>query len=232
LSQLLAPLVPFIAEEIYQNLVRSIDPTAEESVHLTDFPVADETKISDELNNDMKLAMRISSLGRAARAKAKIKVRQPLAKALVKVSQEKEKSALQRLTPHILEEVNIKELGFVGYEFPGDMPGYAIANEEKYWVAVNIELSPELVAEGISREVVRRLQTMRRAADFDIADHIITYYEAEEPIKRVMTDFADYIRQETLSLELVDSFPPEEAYAEKYHISDADVLLAVVKASS
>ena len=232
LSQLLAPLVPFIAEEIYQNLVRSIDPTAEESVHLTDFPVADETRINDELNNDMKLAMRISSLGRAARAKAKIKVRQPLAKALVKVSQEKEKSALQRLTPHILEEVNIKELGFVGYEFPGDMPGYAIANEEKYWVAVNIELSPELVAEGISREVVRRLQTMRRAADFDIADHIITYYEAEEPIKRVMTDFADYIRQETLSLELVDSFPPEEAYAEKYHISDADVLLAVVKASS
>ncbi len=232
LSQLLAPLVPFIAEEIYQNLVRSIDPTAEESVHLTDFPVADETRINDELNNDIKLAMRISSLGRAARAKAKIKVRQPLAKALVKVSQEKEKSALQRLTPHILEEVNIKELGFVGYEFPGDMPGYAIANEEKYWVAVNIELSPELVAEGISREVVRRLQTMRRAADFDIADHIITYYEAEEPIKRVMTDFADYIRQETLSLELVDSFPPEEAYAEKYHISDADVLLAVVKASS
>ena len=232
LSQLLAPLVPFIAEEIYQNLVRSIDPTAEESVHLTDFPVADETKINDELNNDIKLAMRISSLGRAARAKAKIKVRQPLAKALVKVSQEKEKSALQRLIPHILEEVNIKELGFVGYEFPGDMPGYAIANEEKYWVAVNIELSPELVAEGISREVVRRLQTMRRAADFDIADHIITYYEAEEPIKRVMTDFADYIRQETLSLELVDSFPPEEAYAEKYHISDAEVLLAVVKASS
>jgi len=232
LSQLLAPLVPFIAEEIYQNLVRSIDPTAEESVHLTDFPVADETRINDELSNDIKLAMRISSLGRAARAKAKIKVRQPLAKALVRVSQEKEKSALQRLTPHILEEVNIKELGFAGYEFPGDMPGYAIANEEKYWVAVNIELSPELVAEGISREVVRRLQTMRRAADFDIADHIITYYEAEEPIKRVMTDFADYIRQETLSLELVDSFPPEEAYAEQYHISDADVLLAVVKASS
>jgi len=231
LSQLLAPLAPFIAEQIYQNLVRSLDPTAEESVHLTDFPVADETKINDELNNDMKLAMRISSLGRAARAKAKIKVRQPLAKALVKVSQEREKSALQRLTPHILDEVNIKEWGFVGYEFPGDMPGYAIASEGEYSVAVNIELSPELVAEGISREVVRRLQTMRRAADFDIADHIITYYEAEEPIKRVMTDFADYIRQETLSLELVDSPPPEKAYVEKYHISDADVLLAVAKAS-
>jgi len=87
------------------------------------------------------------------------------------------------------------------------------------------------VTEGISREVVRRLQTMRRAADFDIADHIITYYEAEEPIKRVMTDFADYIKQETLSLDLVDSSPPGEAYVEKYHISDADVLLAVAKAS-
>jgi len=232
LSQLLAPLAPFIAEEIYQNLVRSIDPMAEESVHLTDFPVADESRINDELSNDMKLAMRISSLGRAARAKAKIKVRQPLAKALVKVSQEREKSALQRLAPHVLEEINVRELGFVSYESPGDMPGYAIANEEKYSVAVNIELSPELVAEGVSREVVRRLQTMRRAADFDIADHIVTYYETEGPIKRVMTDFADYIKQETLSIDLINSSPPREAYAEKYHISDADVVLAVAKASS
>lgn len=230
LSQVLAPLVPFVAEEIYQNLVRSIDPMAEESVHLTDFPVADESRINDELNNDMKLAMRISSLGRAARAKAKIKVRQPLAKVLVKVSQEEEKSALQRLAPHVLEEINVRELEFAGYEFPGDMPGYAAANEERYSVAVNTELSPELVAEGISREVVRRLQTMRRAADFDIADHIVTYYEAKGPIEQVMTDFADYIKQETLSIDLINSSPPREAYAEKYHISDADVVLAVAKA--
>jgi len=232
LSQLLAPLTPFIAEEIYQNLVRSVDATAEESVHLTDFPLADETRVNEELNSDMKLAMKISSLGRAARAKAKIKVRQPLAKALVRVTQEKEKSALQRLTPHILEEVNIKKLEFVHQEFPTQMPGYAIANEEKYSVAVSIDLSSELVAEGISRELVRRLQTMRRAAGFDIADHIIAYYEGEESIKRVMRDFADYIRQETLSLELVDGCPPEKAYAEKYCISDADVLLAIAKAPS
>jgi isoleucyl-tRNA synthetase len=230
LSQLLAPLVPFIAEEIYQNLVRSVDPMAVESVHLTDFPVADGSRINDELNSDMKLAMRISSLGRAARAKAKIKVRQPLAKVLVRVSQEDEKSALQRLAPHVLEEINVRELEFAGYEFPGDMPGYAVANEERYSVAVNIELSPELVAEGMSREIVRRLQTMRRAAGFDIADHIVTYYEAAGPIERVMTDFSGYIKQETLSIDLVNSSPPRDAYAEKYHISHADVVLAVAKA--
>ena len=229
LSQLLAPLVPFIAEEIYQNLVRSVDPMAAQSVHLTDFPVADESRINKQLNNDMRLAIRISSLGRAARAKAKIKVRQPLAKVLVKVSQEEE-SALQRLAPHVLEEINVRELKLVDYELPGDMPGYAVVNEERYSVAVNTELSPELLAEGISREVVRRLQTMRRAADFDIADHIVTYYEAEGPIKQVMTDFADYIKQETLSIDLVDGPPPGDAHAEKHRISDADILLAVAKA--
>ena len=229
LSQLLAPLVPFIAEEIYQNLVRSVDPMAAQSVHLTDFPVADESRINKQLNNDMRLAIRISSLGRAARAKAKIKVRQPLAKVLVKVSQEEE-SALQRLAPHVLEEINVRELKLVDYELPGDMPGYAVVNEERYSVAVNTELSPELLAEGISREVVRRLQTMRRAADFDIADHIVTYYEAEGPIKQVMTDFADYIKQETLSIDLVNGPPPGDAHSEKYRISDADVLLGVAKA--
>jgi isoleucyl-tRNA synthetase len=71
LCQLLAPFVPFVAEELYQNLCRSVDPKARESVHLSDFPAADEARIDDRLNSDVELAMRISSLGRAARAKSK-----------------------------------------------------------------------------------------------------------------------------------------------------------------
>jgi isoleucyl-tRNA synthetase len=227
LSQLLAPLTPFIAEEIYQNLVRSIDAKAGESVHMTDFPVADEVKINDKLNNDIKLAIKISSLGRAARAKAGIKVRQPLAKVTVKVTSPMEREALQRSATEILEEINAKEMEFSSEELPPDVPGYSVASDARNWVTISTELTPELVAEGVSREVVRRLQTMRRAAKFDIADHITTYYQAGEAIKRVMGDFADYIKQETLSQELIDSPPPEEAYAEEHNISKCEVLLGV-----
>jgi len=234
LSQLLAPLTPFIAEELYQKLVRSVDPKAEESVHLTDFPIAAETKINDKLNNDVELAMKISSLGRSARAKAGIKVRQPLEKAVVKVGSEGEKRALDRLATEILEEINVKQLVTLAEtkdlaEIPSNMPGYSVASDAKYWVAMSTELTPELVAEGVSRELVRHLQSMRRTARFDIADHIITYYQAEEPIRQVMIDFAGYVKQETLSQELVDDSPPEGAYIEKHRISGSDILLAVKK---
>jgi len=234
LSQLLAPFTPFIAEELYQNLVRSVDAEAEESVHLTDFPVADKTKIDDKLNDDVKLAMRISSLGRAARAKAGIKVRQPLATLMVKVGSAEEKEALHKLAQAILEEVNVKETVMLepeGGELPTDLPGYSIASDAGYWVAVKTELTPELVSEGISRELVRRLQNMRRNANFNVAEHIITYYQAEGLIKQAVADFADYIKRETLSRELVDSLPTEEGvYTEKHHIRDNDILLAVRKA--
>ena len=232
LSQLLAPFTPFIAEELYRNLVCSVDPEAKESVHLTDFPMADKAKIDERLSNDVKFAMRIASLGRAARAKAGIKVRQPLGKVIVKVESKEEREALDRLATEVMEEINVKEVVILtadSYQLKAfrDMPGYSIASDAKYWLAISTELTSELVAEGVSREIVRRLQNMRRAAKLDIADHIVTHYQAEGPIKQVMIDFADYIKQETLSLELIDSFPPNEAYTERHCISDNDVLLAV-----
>lgn len=230
LSQLLAPFIPFISEELYQNLVCSVNPEAKESVHLTDFPVADKAKINDKLDNDVKLAMRIASLGRAARAKAGIKVRQPLAKIIVKM-ESGEEEALDKLATEIEEEINVKEIEFSPEELSLDMPGYSIASDGRYTVALSTELTPELAAAGISREVVRRLQNMRRAANFDVADYIITYYQAGEPIKRAIADFGDYIKQETLSRELIADFPPDGAYTEKYRISNSEVLLAITKAS-
>ena len=233
LSQLLAPFTPFIAEELYQNLVRSVDAKAEESVHLTDFPVADKTKIDDKLNEDVKLTIKISSLGRAARAKAGIKVRQPLATLMVKANSTEEKEALHRLAHVILEEVNVKEtimLDSADGELHTDMSGYSIASDGGCWVAVKTELTPELVSEGISRELVRRLQNMRRNANFNVADHIITYYQAEGLIKKAVAKFADYIKRETLSQELVDGLPIEEGvYTEKYSIRDNEIILAVKK---
>jgi len=235
LSQLLSPFTPFIAEELYQNLVRSVDAKAEESVHLTDFPVADKTKIDDKLNEDVKLAMKISSLGGAARAKAGIKVRQPLATLMVKANSAEEKEALHKLAHAILEEVNVKEtimLDSEGGELHTDMPGYSIASDGGCWVAVKTELTPELVSEGISRELVRRLQNMRRNANFNVADHIITYYQTEGLIKQAVAKFAEYIKRETLSQELVDSLPIEEGvYTEKYSIRDNEIILAVRKTS-
>lgn len=235
LSQLLAPFVPFIAEELYQNLFRSVNPQARESVHLTDFPVADEAKINDKLNSDVGLAMKISSLGRAARAKAGIKVRQPLGKAVVGVETEEEKKALENLATEVMEEINVKQLVVLceakgREESPSNMPDYSVANDARYWVAISTKLPPELIAEGVSRELVRHLQNMRRNAKFDITDHIITYYQTKEPlIKQVINAFADYIKQETLSQELIDSLPPDGTYGEKHRISNSEVSLAIKK---
>jgi isoleucyl-tRNA synthetase len=239
LSQLLAPFVPFIAEELYQNLLRPVNPKARESVHLSDFPTADETKINDKLNSDVELAMKISSLGRAARAKGGIKVRQPLGKAVVTVETEAEKKALENLATEVMEEINVKQLVILSEtkereesRCHRDMPDYSIANDARYWVAISTELSPELIAEGVSRELVRHLQNMRRNAKFDITDHITTYYQTKEPlIKQVINGFADYIKQETLSQELIDILPPDGAYSEKHRISNSEVSLAIKKAN-
>jgi len=232
LSKLLAPLTPFVAEEIYRNLVCSIDPAAAESVHLTDFPVANPVEIDEKLVDATRLAMTVCSLGRAARAKAGIKVRQPLTKALVKVRSSVEREGLQRLAYQILEELNVKELEFAEEDITGDKPGYALAADGDYWVAVTVELSPELKAEGAAREVVRRLQTMRRSAGLDIADYIIAYYQGEDSIQQVMTKFADYIKQETLSRQLVLAPPPDGSHTEKHRISNSEVLLSIKKEPS
>jgi len=235
LSQLLAPFVPFIAEELYQNLFRSVNPEARESVHLTDFPRADETKINDRLNSDVGLAMKISSLGRAARAKAGIKVRQPLGKAVVGVDTKEEKKALENLATEVMEEINAKQLVVLNEakereEFTLLMPDYSVANDVRYWVAISTELTPELIAEGVSRELVRHLQNMRRNAKFDITDHIVTYYQTRESlIKQVINTFTDYVKQETLSQELIDGLPPNGAYSEQHRISNSEVSLAIKK---
>jgi isoleucyl-tRNA synthetase len=239
LSRLLAPFVPFVAEALYQGLVLSVDPEASRSVHLTDFPVADEAKIDNELNNNVELAMKISSLGRAARAKAGIKIRQPLSEAVVGVKTEGEKSGLESLAAEVGEEINVRRLvplggtdGGVGSQSYVDKPGYSLAEDAGYWVAINTELTPELIAEGISREIVRHLQNMRRSAGFDITDSITTYYRTEEPLVRQVIDaYAGYIRQETLSREISDELPPADAYGEKHRIANAEVSLAIRRTS-
>jgi len=229
LSKLLAPFIPFLAEELYQNLVGSVQ-NEPESVHLADFPVADATKIDKQLAADTRLAMRISSLGRAARSQAGIKVRQPLAKLLVMVTSERQKRAIRRLAYQVLEEVNVKELEIVGEDWKLVLPrmkSWPLVSEGDLTVMLDTDIPPELAAEGMAREIVRRLQTMRRSAGFDIADHITTYYQGETYLSQVIADFAEYIKQETLSEQLVEGAPEEGTFTQSLKLGDLDLLLGV-----
>ncbi|MBI4283400.1 MAG: class I tRNA ligase family protein, partial [Chloroflexi bacterium] len=229
LSKLLAPFTPFLAEELYQNLVVSVSPDAPESVHLADFPVADESRIDKELADDNRLAMKVSSLGRAARSQAGVKVRQPLAQVVVSVASNKEQASLERLKPQVLEELNVKDLQFAGSAAELDKPGYVVCSEGNCSVAVPTEITPELEAEGMAREIVHRLQTMRRSAGFDIADYIITYYDGDDYLREVMASFSDYITQETLSRQLTDGIPEQGVFTESYKLSGHSILLGVKK---
>jgi isoleucyl-tRNA synthetase len=227
LSKLLAPFIPFLAEELYQNLVLTVFSEAPDSVHLADFPVADENKIDKQLAVDTRLVMKISSLGRAARSQAGIKVRQPLAEVIVKVGSRQEWESLQCLMPQVLEELNVKGLAFVDNMVKLDKPGYVVSSEGDYAVAVPAEISPELAREGMAREIVHRLQIMRRSAGFDIADYITTYYQGEAYMRQVIEDFADYIKQETLSRQLAEGIPEGGIFTESYKLAGYGILLGV-----
>ncbi|MFH1662392.1 MAG: isoleucine--tRNA ligase [Chloroflexota bacterium] len=229
LSKLLAPCMPFLAEELYRNLVCPAFPEAPDSVHLTDFPVADKYKIDKELSADTKLAIKISSLGRAARSKAGIKVRQPLARAVASLVSKNEKQSMERVKAQIIDELNIKDLKTVDNEDELESAGYEVSSEAGYGVAIATEITPELAAEGLARDIVHRLQTMRRSAGFDITDYITTYYQGGAYIKQVMDTFDEYIRLETLSWEIIDGIPGEGVFSEKIKLSGNEIMLAVTR---
>ena len=302
LARLLAPFMPFIAEEMYQNLVRSVDATAPESVHLCDYPQAREEVIDEQLVEDTRLVMRLVSLGHGARNRASIKLRQPLAQALFMMRSEGEADSLRRLADQVLDELNVKELVFLedadqvvdyhvtpvarllgskyGALFPriraalaeldsaelarrvqaGEsvavevegrtvnlLPeelevrteareGYAVAEESGYpstgsghrLAAVNTALDKELIQEGLTRELVRRIQTMRKEAGFRIEDRIATYYQAGPALREVLEALSDYIKGETLSTELIESEPPAEAHVQTLEIEGEEITLGLV----
>ena len=289
LSKLLAPFTPFMADELYRNLVLSPNPSAPQSVHLSDFPTADPSLIDEKLSADPQTVMKLVSLGRSARSQASLKVRQPLGRALIKLKAEAEREGAQRFTPQILEELNIKTLEFVSDESqvvlfdvkpnlpalgpkygrdvpriskaladlnPADVarkassgqtievaewkllpsevlvnshpkPGYAVVAEAGYVVAIDTSVSAELQAEGLVRELVHRLQSMRKSAGFDIADYITTYYDGDGAVVDVVKNYSDYIKQETLSRDLVQGPPTGGAYQETHKLDGAEVVLGV-----
>ena len=259
LCKLIAPFTPFMAEEMYQNLVRSVEPDAAESVHLAPFPAADDSLVDGALMDATRLAMRVSSMGRGARSKAGLKVRQPLSRVLVIARTAAEEKHIAEVRSQILEELNIKELDVAdqwaaGEQAAGDLyarvleaagvdrsgdgktgQAEAIVNVDPYWVsveggymvAIDSTITPELADEGLARELVHRIQNLRRGAGFDITDRIVTYYQGPDRVRDVSNRFADYIQQETLSEDLVDAEPADGAHAETQVLEGMDVVLGV-----
>ncbi|MFZ5915999.1 MAG: isoleucine--tRNA ligase [Chloroflexota bacterium] len=294
LSRLLAPFVPFVTEEMYQNLVRTVDGSAPESVHHTAWPTTNTTLVDEELMADMELAMRVSSLGRSARSTSAVKLRQPLAKAVV-VAGKAERERLSRLADLVVDELNVKALDFaekasdlVEYEI-GLLPnvlgkkhgplfpklraavasldagalarafqsgqsvdvevdghtltllpeetevrlkprqGYAVAEERGLIVGVDVTLTPELEAEGLARDLVRRIQNARKEAGFDIADRITTTYQTGPRLAAVLTTHAGYIAAETLSVSLVEGEPAPDAYVEEMKLAGEPLKLGLLR---
>jgi len=241
-TKLMAPFTPFVSEAIYQGLVRAADKETPESVHLAAWPEANSELVDQQLMAETRLVMRVVSLGRAARSKGGLKVRQPLQRASVFVRSRAEAESLRRLEEQIKDELNVREIVPLvlselftdTYERPGDLlkqltetSTLAEDHDTGYAVAVESEITPELAGEGLARELVHRIQNMRKAAGFEIADHIVTYHSGSDRVRAVFLEHADYVRKETLSDDIVDGEPPSAAHGEEIEVNEDTVRLAV-----
>ncbi len=185
LSKLMAPFTPFVAEEIYKNL------TGEESVHLADFPQADEKLIDNDLNQKMQLTRRFVKMGLAARARTGIKVRQPLAQLKINEDVGGDMAEL------IKEEVNVKKVSFSGGIT--EEPGFVREEEINWEAGLDTKITDELRLEGEARELVRRIQELRKRAGYQVDNRITLNYAGGSDI---FEKFGDLIAKETLSEEL------------------------------
>ena len=273
LSKVMAPFAPFLAEDLYLNLTGG---KAMESVHLEDYPTADQTLIDSALEERMGLVIALVSLGRAVRNKMQIKVRQPLRKMMVNG---KHQHILEDVEDLVKEELNIKQIEYVGslteyvdYEVRANLPvagpkygkdlrgiiaalaqldakqavtvverdgtitvtvdgreltldredidirmsareGFAVEVENDTFVVLDTEIDQELASEGHAREIVSKVQTMRKNAGFDVVDHIAIVISSDDVILEAVSKHMDYIQAETLcdDLELThDSIQGED----------------------
>jgi isoleucyl-tRNA synthetase len=222
ITKMMAPLTPFLSEDIYQNLVRSVDDSSPESVHMTEFPIADPNLIDTELENQMLLLRRLTEMGLSIRAENKLKTRQPLAKVRVLVS---DADIPEELREILLEELNIKEYddAYWGEFTEEDYEGSNLK------VLLDMELTEELRDEGFVRELVRRVQRSRKEKDLHVEDKIRLYVEDRSgTIARVLDEWQGYLKKETLSDEVIlEKHEDSKAYI----IGDKEISIAIEKLS-
>jgi isoleucyl-tRNA synthetase len=282
-----APFIPFMTEDIYQNLVVNIDKNAPKSIHLCDYPTYNETWIDSELEVNMEEVLEVVVLGRACRNAANIKNRQPIGKMYVKA--EAELSAFY--TAIIAEELNVKEVvftkdvrNFTSYNFKpqlktlgpkfgkqigairtllgelngnaamdeinatgqlkitledveavldkddllieaAQMEGFVSDSDHGITVVLDTNLTEELLEEGYVREIISKIQTMRKEADFEVMDHIRVSQSGNEKIKAIMIRNIEEIKSEVLAEELI--FDNTQGYSKDWNLNGEDVTLGV-----
>ncbi|HLI57553.1 MAG TPA: DUF5915 domain-containing protein, partial [Actinomycetota bacterium] len=295
-AKLVAPILPFMAEEMYQNLVRSVDSSADSSVHHCHYPEVNEALGDPGLERDMDLVRRVVELGLAARGASKIKVRQPLPRALALVPAA-ERVGVEAMASLIAEELNVKEVALVesleelvhysvkpnfralGPRFGGRMPkvaaalaalgpealtalreelaaggpahltvegeevelgpadvevraekreGYEVEHTGPYAVALDIDITPELRAEGLAREVVRAVQDARKEANLDIADWIRLQLGAGGELAAAIDTHQAWIMAEVLATERAVS--PLDGFVKTTDVEGEPMTIGIVKA--
>ena len=230
LAKLLAPFMPFIAEELYQNLVQPAETDAPESVHLTAYPEPDPTLVDIALEKEVGLVRTVVSLGRAAREKSKLKVRQPLQAVLVRLNEPGEKDAILRHADTIKEELNVHDLLFSDKDapFPAD---YAVEEDPERAVGICTKLTTELENEGFARELVHKVQNLRKSAGFEVTDRIRLHYQASPRLAAAVKTFEEYIRRETLAVVVTDEplAEPDIRESAKINREPADLALKRVR---
>ena len=276
-ARLSSPIAPFFSEQIYRDLNNVTGRNKAESVHLTDFPVADKSFIDKALEERMEAAQLISSLVLSLRKKANIRVRQPLSKIMIPVANEEMKTQIEKVSHLIMSEVNIKEIEFLSpdnnilvknvkpnFKTLGkkygkqmkqiqayftnmgqdeihafeknngthlnidgvdveltledalistqDIPGWAVTSQDDLTVALDMTITEELMQEGLAREIVNRVQNLRKTGGFEVTDRIELIIEKNEKTDAAVEQFNDYICNETLAtITKVDTLEGVEA---------------------
>ena len=242
LCKLMGPYTPFLAESMYQNLVRTVDGEGAESVHLDEFPTADAGRIDEPLMEATRLAMKLSSLGRDARSRAGKKVRLPLRRALIRTREASEGNHVGRIVAQLQEELNIKEIELLDASDPFYAEAVEASGRKKraaklgdfqavldggYMVAIDTVVTPDLAQEGLARELVHRIQNMRRAAGFEVTDRIELFYQGPAGVDEVLGGFGDYVRVETLAEAIRKEEPEEGAHVESHKLEGMELTLGV-----
>jgi isoleucyl-tRNA synthetase len=289
LSKIAAPFIPFMAEEIYQNLVRSVDTGAPESVHLSDYPVAEEGRIDANLESDMDEVIDVVVLGRACRNAASIKNRQPIAKMYVKA----EGRPADSFVTVIAEELNVKAVeftdsvrAFTTYSFKPQLrtlgpkygkylgqirekltgldgnaamdeleatgelklplsditailtkddlliemsktEGFESLSSGKTTVILDKRLTPELIEEGNVREIISKIQTMRKDSGFEVMDRIKVAFLGNDTVADIATRNSKEIMADTLADEILTG--TALTFAKEWNINGEKVTLSVEK---
>ncbi|MBE0516329.1 MAG: isoleucine--tRNA ligase [Methanophagales archaeon] len=229
LCKLLAPFVPFITEHIYQNMVRRVLEDELASVHLCDYPTPDEALIALELEDSMGLVSRLVEAGRRARSEAGIKVRQPLREVVVVCSKgAKEKAA--SLAGIVQDELNVHEVRFEEEGAAAAEKYKQVHVDEGTTLFLDISLDSSLIEEGLVRDIVRRIQGMRKDLDLEYTAKIRILYEGDEAVKEAVKKFQDYICEETLAVGIEEgssSANEEHRYEKRWRIGKKDVHLKI-----